>query len=86
MTTLSVHTFDTAQAAQRRIGRLESTSGRRTVADDAAVISWPDDADRPTAWLLMLSVRQTRRSRTFRYSSHCLAATPRPTSSLIILA
>ena len=41
MTTLSVHTFDTAQAAQRRIGRLESTSGRRTVADDAAVISWP---------------------------------------------
>ncbi len=47
---MSVHTYDIPQAAQCKIGRLEARRGRRIAVDDAAVISWPETADRPTAW------------------------------------
>lgn len=50
MTTLSIHVFDTSQAGQRKVRLLEARPGNRLTADDAAVVTWPATADRPTAW------------------------------------
>lgn len=50
MTTLSIHRFDGPQTAERKVRLLEPRPGLRVTADDAAVLAWPETADRPTAW------------------------------------
>jgi uncharacterized membrane protein len=50
MTTLSVYIFDTPHAAERKAQILEARPGHRVSTDDAAVITWPETANRPTAW------------------------------------